>query len=631
MSGPKKRHYVAAAVVVGIIGAFFALADMQYLETGRARKLTVFRALAESLQLAAAVLEDSDQAVGAALDARFKGVKHDGRVRRVFFVRKGKKIPALNISKPARITIDRNILTDDPGEEEKLITLSAKLEGHFDDGGTADELAHGTLAWRRQGNEALVVGSWPVVEDGKYAGVVGVELAPEELPASPLVPALILLASFVGLFGVLLVLLKSGSRAFAVASVVLLVALAGMLYHHNVGRAGSFAKARDTVATRVVNGVAWAKPAALRSLDSLWTRVFKERPLELEVGMSSGDGAESGAFVCRESRGTVSAMVTERTLPVILILLLTLGLGLLLLPGLASLIHGLVTQPGVYAYVAPAMVGMVVIVLVPFIMGVGLGFFNMDYEFVGLENFRDILLPTADSQTNFYYTLGVTVMWTVLNVFLHVTIGLFMALVLIGKNIRFRGLFRVLLIVPWAIPNYVTSLIWKWMFTSQIGAINLAMEAVGLEPVNWFGPSFWTNFFAVLATNAWLGFPFMMVVSLGALQSIPNELYEAADIDGATRWQKFRNVTLPLLKPALFPAVILGCIWTFNQFNIIYLVTRGQPDNKTNILITEAYRFFAELNQYGVAAAYCVLIFVILLAYTLITNRVTRATQGAFE
>ena len=310
---------------------------------------------------------------------------------------------------------------------------------------------------------------------------------------------------------------------------------------------------------------------------------------------------------------------------------LALLIGLLVLPGMVALVHGLVTLPGVYAYVAPAMAGMALLVLTPFVMGVGLGFFNMDYEFIGLDNFTDILFPSAGSQTNFYFTLGFTVLWTVCNVALHVSVGLFMALVLNSKKVRFRALFRVLLIVPWAIPNYVTALIWKWMFTSQIGAINLMMEALGLTPVNWFGPSFWTNFFAVLATNSWLGFPFMMVVSLGALQSIPNELYEAADIDGASRWQKFSNVTLPLLKPALFPAIILGTIWTFNQFNIIYLVTRGQPDNKTNILITEAYRFFAELNQYGVAAAYCVLIFFILLAYTLVTNRITKATEGAFE
>ncbi|MBM4370990.1 MAG: sugar ABC transporter permease [Deltaproteobacteria bacterium] len=301
------------------------------------------------------------------------------------------------------------------------------------------------------------------------------------------------------------------------------------------------------------------------------------------------------------------------------------------MPGLGRLVHGMVTMPGIYAYVVPAMAGMVVLVLIPFVMGVLLGFFTTDLEFIGLGNFQEILFPASVSDTNFYLTLGVTVLWTVTNVVLHVTIGLALALVLNNPAVKARGLFRVLLIVPWAVPNYITALIWKWMFNYEFGAINLLLQALGLSKVAWFGTSFWTNFLANLATNTWLGFPFMMVVSLGALQSIPGELYEAADIDGATRWQKFRGITLPLLKPALFPAIILGTIWTFNMFNVIYLVSGGGPDNQTNILITEAYRFFKVLNRYGFAAAYCVMIFVILLLYTIITNRVTRATEGTFE
>ena len=139
------------------------------------------------------------------------------------------------------------------------------------------------------------------------------------------------------------------------------------------------------------------------------------------------------------------------------------------------------------------------------------------------------------------------------------------------------------------------------------------------------------TFIANLTTNTWLGFPFMMVVTLGALQSIPKDLYEAADIDGATRWQRFRRVTLPLLKPALVPAIILGVVWTFNMFNVIYLVSGGGPENETNILITEAYYAFKVLNRYGLAAAYSVLIFLMLLAYGWLQNRITRATEGAFE
>ena len=114
------------------------------------------------------------------------------------------------------------------------------------------------------------------------------------------------------------------------------------------------------------------------------------------------------------------------------------------------------------------------------------------------------------------------------------------------------------------------------MFNQQFGVINALLTQLGSSPVDWFG-SFGTAFSANVATNTWLGFPFMMVVTLGALQSIPADLYEAAEVDGASRWQAFRHITIPLLRPALLPAVIMGSVWTFNMFNIVYLVSGGVP------------------------------------------------------
>jgi arabinogalactan oligomer/maltooligosaccharide transport system permease protein len=133
----------------------------------------------------------------------------------------------------------------------------------------------------------------------------------------------------------------------------------------------------------------------------------------------------------------------------------------------------------------------------------------------------------------------------------------------------------------------------------------------------------------VLATNGWLSFPFMMVVSLGALTSIPTELYEAARVDGATRWQQFTSITLPALKPALVPAIILSVVWTFNQFNVIFLVTEGEPSNSTEILITQAYKYAFQRYRYGYAAAYSTVIFGILLFYSVVQNRMSRATEAA--
>ena len=225
------------------------------------------------------------------------------------------------------------------------------------------------------------------------------------------------------------------------------------------------------------------------------------------------------------------------------------------------------------------------------------------------------------------WTLLVTVAWTVTNVALGVSSGLFLALILNTRDLALKPVYRVLLILPWAVPNYITALIWKGMFHQQFGVINHALRMVGLPAVNWFDRPL-TSFLTALTTNAWLSFPFMMVVSLGALQSIPTDLYEAARVDGASRWQQFKAITLHSLRPALIPAVILSVVWTFNMFNIISLVTAGEPGGATEILVTQAYKFAFERYRYGYAAAYSTVIFGILLVYGVMQNRVSRAVEA---
>lgn len=291
--------------------------------------------------------------------------------------------------------------------------------------------------------------------------------------------------------------------------------------------------------------------------------------------------------------------------------------------GLAELRRG----GGAYGYLAPAAIAMVVLVFVPFAVAAGMSLFWYDaghWTFIGLRNFADILgsrdAPITDP-LNFYFTLAVTALWTVANVTLHVLIGVTLALLLRDPMLKLRGVYRVLLIVPWAVPNYITALIWKGMFHRQFGAINGMLAWLGLHPISWFS-RFWTAFTANLATNVWLGFPFMMVVTLGALSRIPKELEEAAALDGATRWQRLRHVILPLLRPALLPSVLLGAVWTFNMFNIVFLVSGGEPDGATDILVSQAYRWaFTRGHRYGYAAAYAVLIFAILAAQTLFSRQ----------
>jgi arabinogalactan oligomer/maltooligosaccharide transport system permease protein len=300
-----------------------------------------------------------------------------------------------------------------------------------------------------------------------------------------------------------------------------------------------------------------------------------------------------------------------------------------------------------YLYVLPAMLAMLVLVIFPFLYGVAISFteqtiYNtgqpLTQLWIGLQNYvhilRDFSVTTRApdgslvfNYQNFYWTLGFTIVWTIANVAIGVSVGLFLALILNTTGLKLRPIYRVLLILPWAVPNYITALIWKGMFHRQFGVINQMIQIFGGRPISWFDTPF-TSFLTVLSTNGWLSFPFMMVISLGALQSIPGEIYEAARVEGASRWQQFRAITLPSLKPALIPAIIISVVWTFNMFNIIFLVSEGEPAHSTEILITQAYKFAFQQYRYGYAAAYAVIIFLILFAYGTVQNRVTRATEG---
>ncbi len=308
-------------------------------------------------------------------------------------------------------------------------------------------------------------------------------------------------------------------------------------------------------------------------------------------------------------------------------------------------IDALIEHRLAYAYIMPAMFGVFLLVFFPFVYGILIGFtdYNLtnfggdliqyfsDFKNYGFDNFYNILkVVNFTDYQNFYYTLTHTIIWTVTNLFFHITIGVVLAILLNDVRLKGRTVFRILLILPWAIPNYITALIWRGMFHKQFGAVNGLLELLGFESISWFTQPI-TAFLTNLATNVWLGFPFMMIIALGALQSIPKELYEASAIDGSTKWQSFWNVTVPLLRPAMVPAIILGTIWTFNQFNVIYLVSGGGPDGSTELLITDAYKLAFEQYRYGYAAAYCIIIFAVLFSYGIITSKLTHATKGAYE
>lgn len=275
--------------------------------------------------------------------------------------------------------------------------------------------------------------------------------------------------------------------------------------------------------------------------------------------------------------------------------------------------------------VMPAAVVVGLVVVWPFIYNVILSFSNMsllhihDWNFIGPRQYEKVISDPA-----IYSVFGKTLVWTVVNVLFHVTIGVTLAVIL-HENVPGRRMFRTLLILPWAIPAVVTALTWRGMFHYEYGAVNLILSKVFHQtPIQWLNDPIGT-FAACVITNVWLGFPFMMVVALGGLQSIPKELYEAAMIDGASAWQRFKTITLPMLVPVLMPAVILGFVWTFNKVDIVWLVSNGgEPADQTHILVSYVYRAAFNLYRYGYAAAGSMIIFLLLVLFSVTLMRKTR-------
>jgi arabinogalactan oligomer/maltooligosaccharide transport system permease protein len=307
-----------------------------------------------------------------------------------------------------------------------------------------------------------------------------------------------------------------------------------------------------------------------------------------------------------------------------------------------------------YAFLFPALLVMAVITFYPLMFQVWMSFTDYGLKnlratapppnFVGVNNYirilnNDIVIPNFD----FLRILTFNLFWAFTNVVIHVVLGVSIALLLNVKGLKFRGIYRAVYILPVVIPPIIVATVWRNMFDPQYGAINQLINSTvgvifklppfGLEWLTKPEPIFSVYplvlplaFFALLAANTWLGWPLNSVVATGALQSIPGDLYEAAEMDGAGGWMKFRVVTLPHLRPAMLPYAIYGFVITFNLFYLSYFMSGGGPFGETELLVTTAYRLVSEQHLYAVAAAFAIFEFFILLALTLITNRLGKAT-----
>ncbi|MCF3144136.1 carbohydrate ABC transporter permease [Streptomyces platensis] len=250
---------------------------------------------------------------------------------------------------------------------------------------------------------------------------------------------------------------------------------------------------------------------------------------------------------------------------------------------------------------------------------IGVNHLPATYKFTGLDNYRAVL-----SDGVFWDRLGWTVLWTVACVSLTFLVGLTLANML-NRTLRGRTFYRLALILPWAIPAFISVFTWRMLYNEKNGILNKLLAGGGIDAVPWLNDPTWAKL-SVIAVNVWLGVPFMLVALLGGLQSIPGELYEAAEMDGASAWQRFRHITVPGLRAVSSTVILLSTIWTFNMFPVIFLLTRGGPGDATEILVTYAYRlsFIDSPRDFSGSAAWGVLILVLLSVVAVVYRRALR-------
>ncbi len=290
-----------------------------------------------------------------------------------------------------------------------------------------------------------------------------------------------------------------------------------------------------------------------------------------------------------------------------------------------------------YIYILPALVLMTVLSLLPNVYSVFIAFTNFslfhyqDFSFIGLGNFYKII--QGPEFHTFSRVFVWTLVWAALSVVLSIGTGLMLAIPLNLEGLKGAKLYRTLFIVPWALPVFISVLMWKGLLnSSDQGTLNTILISLGCSPIRWLDDPNWARA-SVLGVNVWLSYPFMLTVCLGALQSIPKDLYEAADVDGASIWKQFVSITLTQLKAPMLPVVISSFAFNFNQFAAIYLLTGGGPPvpggdaGVTDILITYSYKLAFSFYQYGMASAYAVFIFLIVAALSGVNFRMT----GAFD
>ena len=280
-----------------------------------------------------------------------------------------------------------------------------------------------------------------------------------------------------------------------------------------------------------------------------------------------------------------------------------------------------------YVLVLPALAVLATLMLYPIAYVFQMALFRTDklgrlQEFVGLANFAEHM-----SDREFWQIAFRSIYWTVFGVAAKTLLGMVIA-VLLNVDYPGRKVARMLFIIPWASAAPISALIWQWVYHAEFGLLNHTLRASGL----WPDPPIWLGypvpaFIATLWVDVWIGIPFMALVFLAGMQSIPAEQYESAEIDGANAAQRFWFITLPGIRHIVLIATMLSSLWTFNDFNTIYILTRGGPAGSTDILITAIYKSGFEWLKFSRAAVMAVVTFLILAAVSIVYARVYFRTE----
>ncbi|OZS78206.1 sugar ABC transporter permease [Tetzosporium hominis] len=302
--------------------------------------------------------------------------------------------------------------------------------------------------------------------------------------------------------------------------------------------------------------------------------------------------------------------------------------------------HNLIDNGFPYLMISPGFFLLIFVVIFPIIFVLLLAFTNYDLyhsppanlvDWVGLQNFKDIFALEVWRST-FFSVLTWTIVWTFGATTLQVALGIFLAILINQKDLKGKVLFRTIMILPWAVPSFITILIFSGMF-NDLGAINkVVLPMIGMDPIPWMTNETFTRL-ALIMIQTWLGFPFIFAMTTGILQSIPEELYEAADVDGASVFQKFFSITLPLVLYATAPILITQYTFNFNNFNVIFLFNGGGPAlpsqnaGGTDILISWIYRLTMTSAQYGKAAAITMILSIIVITVALWQFKRTKSFQ----